>query len=131
MTAMHIQPAAGRDPFAARRVAVYKNLHKGAWSIRGLDGPDKGKVVAHATAVTLTDCHMHVGAAARRRIANGAAREVHAWIVGTLAPVELQRPQRISYRPHQRAEFFIVDTGQPIWTAAAVVFTDAACIEAA
>ena len=131
MTAVHIQPIAGRDPFAARRVAVYKNLHKGAWSIRGLDGPHKGKVVGHATAVSLTDCAMHVGAAARRRIANGAAREVHAWIVGTLAPVELQRPQRISYRPYQRAEFFIVDTGQPIWTAAAVVFTDAAYIEAA
>jgi hypothetical protein len=28
---------------------------------------------------------MHVGAAARARIANGARREVHAWIVGTLA----------------------------------------------
>ena len=129
MTAIHIQPAAGRDPYAARRVAVYKNLHKGAWSIRGLDGPHKGKVVGHATAVSLTDCAMHVGAAARTRIAKGAPREVHAWIVGTLAPVELRRPQRISYRPHLRGEFFIVDTGAPVWTAAAVVFTDAAYIE--
>ncbi|HYB39521.1 MAG TPA: hypothetical protein VEF72_29915 [Mycobacterium sp.] len=38
MSAMQIQPTPGRDPFAARRVAVYKNLHKGAWSIRALDG---------------------------------------------------------------------------------------------
>ena len=30
------------------------------------DGSDKGKVVAHATAVTLTDCHIHVGAAIGR-----------------------------------------------------------------
>jgi hypothetical protein len=75
MTAIHIQPAAGRDPYAARCVAVYKNLHKGAWSIRALDGPHKGKVVGHATAVSLTDCAMHVGAAARARIANGGAHE--------------------------------------------------------
>jgi hypothetical protein len=47
-----------------------------------------------------------------------------------MAPVELRRPQRISYRPHLRGEFFIVDTGAPIWIAAAVVFTDAAYIEA-
>jgi hypothetical protein len=60
-----------------------------------------------------------------------APREVHAWIVGTIAKVKLRRPQRISYRPHQRAEFFIVETGQPIWTAPAVVFTDAAYIDAA
>ena len=131
MTAIHIQPAPGRDPYAARRVAVYKNLHKGAWSIRALDGPHKGKVVGHAAAVSLTDCAMHVGAAARHRIANGAPREVHAWVVGTLAPVELRCPQRISYRPHERGEFFIADTGAPIWSASAVVFTDAAYIEAA
>jgi len=75
----------------------------------------------------LTDCHMHVWAAARKRIAEtGAPREVHAWIVDTLAEVKLRRPQRISYRPHQRGEFFIVETGQSIWTAPAVVFTDAA-----
>ena len=70
---------------------------------------------------------MHVGAAAQRRIATGAPRQVHAWIVG----VELRRPQRISHRPHQRGEFFVVDTGEPIWTAPAVVFTDAAYIDAA
>ena len=103
MTAIHIQPAPGRDPYAARRVAVYKNLHKGAWSICALDGPHKGKVVGHAAAVSLTDCAMHVGAAARHRIANGAPREVHAWVVGTLAPVELRCPQRISYRPTSAA----------------------------
>jgi len=32
---------------------------------------------------------------------------------------------------HERGEFFIADTGAPIWSARAVVFTDAAYIEAA
>ncbi|WP_280513776.1 hypothetical protein [Mycobacterium asiaticum] len=40
-------------------------------------------------------------------------------------------PQRISNRPHQRAAFIVVATGAPIWTAPAVVFTDAAYIDAA
>ena len=43
MSATRIQPTAGRDPFAASRVAAYKNLHKKAWSIRALDGPTRTK----------------------------------------------------------------------------------------
>lgn len=128
MPAAQIQPMPGRDPFAAQRVAVYKNLHRGAWSIRALDGPHKGRVVAHAQAVALTDCHMHVNERAQRRIAAGAPREVHAWIAGRLSHVELSAPQRLSYRPHQRAAFVVVATGEPIWTAPAVIFTDAAYI---
>jgi len=131
MTHQHIQPNAGRDPFAGHRVAVYKNLHKQAWSLRALDGPHKGRVIAHAPAVGLTRCHMHINERIRLRIATGAAREVHAWIVGTLAEVELAQPQRISYRPHERGTFIIAATGQPIWTADAVLFTDAAYIETA
>ena len=129
MSTTVIHPVAGRDPYAATRVAVYKNLHKAAWSIRAVDGPDKGTVVAHAQAVAIVDASMHVGINAQRRIAAGARREVHAWIVGTLADVTLANPQRLTYRPHERPEFFIAATGQPVWTADAVVLTDAAYID--
>ena len=86
----------GRDPWAATRVAVYKNLHRGAWSVRAIDGPFKGKVVAHAERVGLVHAHMHVNERAQRRIAAGAAREVHAWVIGTLGNVVLTAPTRLT-----------------------------------
>jgi hypothetical protein len=124
---MTIRPVADRDPHAGTRVAVYKNLHCGAWSIRAVDGPHKGNVVAHADALALRHASMHVNARAQARVAAGAAREVHAWIVGTLADIEIADPVRLTYRPHERPAFFI-DTGQAVWHAPAVVFTDAAYI---
>ncbi|WP_157680449.1 hypothetical protein [Mycobacterium dioxanotrophicus] len=131
MTANIIHPVQGRDPHAGRRVAVYRNLHKGAWSIKALDGPHKGTVVAHAQVVGLLDCAMHVRIAAQQRIAAGAAREVHAWIVGRLSEVTLDQPTRLVYRPHERPEFYLAITGRPVHTAAAVLFTDHAYVNAA
>ena len=124
-----IRPVNNRDPYAASRVAVYKNLHKGSWSIRALDGFHKGTVVAHADAVAIVNCRMHVNEKARIRIAAGGPREVHAWIVGTLAQVTLTNPQQLTYRPHERATFFLAVTGEPIWEAPAVLFTDSAYID--
>jgi hypothetical protein len=65
MPTTQIQANAGRDPFAAHRVTVYTNLHMAAWSIRALDGPRKGRVVAHAQALALTICDMHVNEGAQ------------------------------------------------------------------
>lgn len=131
MTCNLLTPLAGRDPWAATRVAVYKNLHRGQWSVRALDGVHKGKVVAHASSVGLLHTHMHVNERAQRRIADGAPREVHAWVIGTLGEVRLTAPTRLTYRPHERAVFFRLDSGTAVWTAPAVLFTDAAWIEAA
>ncbi len=130
MTSNQLTPLPGRDPWAGTRVAVYKNLHRGAWSVRAVDGPHKGRVVAHAESVGLLHAQMHVNERAQRRIADGAAREVHAWVIGTLGEVSLADPRRLTYRPHQRAVFFLADTGTAVWTAPAVLFTDAAWVEA-
>jgi hypothetical protein len=127
---MMLRPFNGRDPYASRRVSVHKNLHKEEWAIRALDGPHKGTVVGYANRVGLTGAHMHVGEKARLKIAAGAARSVHSWVIGTLADVTLTAPRRITYRPHERGEYFCVDDGRAVWHAAAVLFTDAAYIEA-
>lgn len=126
-TALH--PVTGRDPSTAPRVAVYRNLHRGAWSIRAEQGPHKGRLLGHATAVALTDCTMRVGRAAALRIANGAAREVHAWVIGTLVgQASIGDPTRLVYRPHERPEFYAAATGRTVWTAPRVIFTDRAYI---
>lgn len=126
---MSIQPFSGRDPHASQWVAVYKNLNRGgAWSIRAQDGPHKGLVVGHADEVSVIDATMHVGRKAQAKIAAGASRQVHAWVIGRLAPVTLDVKRRMVYRPHERPEFYLAATGAPIWAAPAVVFTDAAYI---
>ena len=126
-TAIH--PVTGRDPGTAPRVAVYKNLHRGAWSIRAEHGPHKGLLIGHASAVALTDCTMRVGRAAALRIAHGAAREVHAWVIGTLVgDASIPDPTRLVYRPHERPEFYATATGRAVWSAPAVIFTDCAYI---
>lgn len=129
MSCNQLQPLKGRDPWAARRVAVYRNLHRGVWSLRALDGIFKGTVVAHADSVGVLHAQMHVNARAAERICGGAVREVHAWVIGTLGEVTLANPTRLTYRPHQRPVFFLPSTGQAVWSAPAVLFTDAAWVE--
>jgi hypothetical protein len=126
---MTLRPFNGRDPHASRRVSVHKNLHREEWAVKALEGPHKGTVVAYTDRVGLTGAVMHVGEKARLKIAAGAARSVHAWVIGTLADVTLTTPCRISYRPHERPEFFRVDDGRAVWHAPSVLFTDAAYIE--
>lgn len=127
---MAITALKGRDPFATDRVSVYRNLHNGLRSVRADAGPHRGTIVGHARQIGLTDCVMHVNPKVRARIAQGQGRQVHAWITGNLAVVELSDPQRLTYRPHERPDFFVPDTGHPVWSAPAVLFTDAAYINA-
>lgn len=95
---------------AQRRVYVYHNFHKGCLSVRAMDGPDKGRVVAYAEAVELAGCEFKCGEAARSRIAAGGVKEVHAGVQGTLvridlvgSPVTIERLDgvRVTYNPRR------------------------------
>lgn len=130
MSGNRLTPFQGRDPWAGQLVAVYRNLAKAVWSLKAVDGPHAGRVVAHAASVGVVGCHMKINVRAQAKIAAGAHRDVHAFVVGGLAEVTLRNPVRLTYRPHQQPVFFLADTGTPVWTAPAVLFTDAAWIEA-
>ena len=66
------------------RVEVYWNLHKLCWSVRALDGPDKGRVIQHTQALRLKDCTMAVQPAGNARVRRENKKNVHAFIRGTL-----------------------------------------------
>lgn len=66
------------------RVFVYWNLQKGGFSIKALDGASKGRVVAYASEIMLSDAAMIVSDKARERIKGGAPKEVHAGFRATL-----------------------------------------------
>jgi hypothetical protein len=65
-------------------VDVYFNLHKHVWSIRAAEGPQKGKVVAHAETVTLRDATFKVSEAGRQRVLHEQRKNVHAVVRGAL-----------------------------------------------
>lgn len=108
------------------RVFVYFNLHKLLWSVRALDGPNKGRVIQHALEVHLVDCQFRVSEAGRQRVLRERRKNVHAGVVGRLAEAVLMDPaatQRVTYNPYKFATFVRVDTLEPVRQAARVHLT--------
>lgn len=65
------------------RVEVYWNLHKKCWSVRRAGG----RVLYHASAVTLDDVTWVVQPAGRARVLREGKKNVHAFARGTLTRV--------------------------------------------
>jgi hypothetical protein len=96
------------------RVFVYWNLHKGLWSVKALDGPDKGRVIDRVREILLNDAEGKVYEAGRQRVLRERKKNVHAGIVGTVD----KRDQvwlrsrtvegfgdRITYNPYKYSQF--------------------------
>lgn len=66
-------------------VEVYRNLHRRGvvWSVR-----QRGRVVAHATEIMLSDAAFVVNAAGHRRAKIEQTRNVHAWIRGWITDMD-------------------------------------------
>ncbi len=71
------------------RAFVYYNLHKHCLSLKALEGPNKGRVVAHARSVSLAAAQFKVSEAGRQRVLRDKAKNVHAGVVGTVTGLEL------------------------------------------
>lgn len=66
------------------RVYVYFNLRKRMFSIKALEGENKGRVIAHAHDVMLKDVTPKVSEAGRQRVLKERRKNVHAGLVGKL-----------------------------------------------
>ena len=66
---------------------VYFNLHRKVWSIKALEGPNKGRVIAHSSMVEMSDCSFKVSEAGRQRVLREKRKNVHAGIVGTVRTI--------------------------------------------
>ena len=104
------------------RVFVYFNLHKLLWSVRALEGPDRGRVIQHAHELHLVDCQFRVSEAGRQRVLREHRKNVHAGVVGRLAaaPPSPAATQRVTYNPYKFATFVRADTLEPVRQAARV-----------
>lgn len=93
------------------RVFVYFNLHKRVFSIKALEGPSKGIVIAHHDSVQLSDCTFKVSAAGRARVLVERRKNVHAGVVGMWAGESaVERGTRVTYDPYKYGSFVVVDT---------------------
>ena len=102
-----------------RKVFVYKNLHKGCWSIK-----QDGIVKAHADNVTLYQVVMKVNRKGRERVLREKRKNVHAGINGYLRLEEFQRvwddlPEdqfdEITYNPYKYSSFVHTKDESPRW----------------
>lgn len=66
---------------------VYFNLHRKVWSIKALEGPNKGRVIAHSSVVEMSDCTFKVSEAGRQRVLRDKRKNVHAGIVGVVRTI--------------------------------------------
>lgn len=101
-------------------VEIYFNLHKKVYSVR-----HKGKVIEHATAVTVMDPKFVVQPAGRAKVLRDKVKNVHAfvrtddmWTVETDLNYEFCEPflpsERIKYNPYMADTFVSCATGDAI-----------------
>ena len=102
------------------KVFVYFNLHKKCFSLKALEGPDKGRVIMHATYVKLRDCTFKVSEAGRQRVLREKKKNVHAGCVGTVlsaGTIEQIIPDyysKVQYNPYKAAHFVSAETQEPV-----------------
>lgn len=97
------------------RVDVYRNLHKGMYSIR-----QDGVVVAHAPSVVLANPTFKVSTAGRERVRKEKRKNVHAIVRGELVGIGetpcFADPILVTYNPYKN-ETFVTTDGEPIHSA--------------
>jgi hypothetical protein len=91
-------------------VEVYFNLHRKCLSIR-----QGGKVIGYQDAVVLRDVTFKVSQKGRERVLREKAKNVHAFIKGSLTELPAASGGRlIRYNPYLNGFFFFDDTGEQV-----------------
>tara|TARA_B100000214_G_C23706204_1_gene507597 strand:+ start:72 stop:500 length:429 start_codon:yes stop_codon:yes gene_type:complete len=123
-----------------KKVYVYRNLHKGCWSVR-----QSGLVKAHSLEMEMFSCMMKINQAGWLRVIREKRKNVHAFVHGYIHPnfigldfepepidgdrkvwTDLPEDQmrEIRYNPYDRASFTYRDDGSPAWFASYARFDE-------
>jgi hypothetical protein len=107
------------------RVEVYRNLHRGDWSIRSCT---TGRVIGHSDQVFLADVRLTVQKAGRDRVLREKRKNVHAFMRGELVTTadwhtSHNTDQQVSYNPYKAGSFILKATGEPVTQATRVTLT--------
>jgi hypothetical protein len=103
----------------SKPVQVYRNLHKGCWSVK-----QNGLVKAHSDDITMFDCEFLVNQNNRLKVIREKRKNVHAFVKGILSKYCHKHDHRrwgkvksISYNPYKRDSFYDMDTNESIYEA--------------
>lgn len=106
---------------------IYYNLHKKCWSLKSLDGSNKGRVYKHCDEVYVENVVFKVSEAGRQRVLREKQKNVHAGVVGyvkTFENLDLTNCISLTYDPYKYSSFVIRDSLQPIYCADKVFMKD-------
>lgn len=104
------------------RVFVYFNLHRKMWSVKALEGPQKGRVIARTFHVALRDVKPRVSQKGRERVLREKRKNVHAGLVGQMVDWKLPEYDRllpeteITYNPYKSGNFYYRQTPESDYT---------------
>jgi hypothetical protein len=101
------------------KVFVYFNLHKRVFSVKALEGSEKGRVIGHRTSLAIYSPTFKVSEAGRQRVVRERRKNVHAGVVGFLtAPYdwtkELVEWTPVLYNPYVFSSF-VTMLGKPVY----------------
>ena len=89
------------------KVAVYFNLHKKTFSIKALEGANKGRVIIYSDDVVVENAEFKVSQAGRQRVLQEKRKNVHAYVIGDLKSTALNATaqacivgEKITYNPY-------------------------------
>jgi hypothetical protein len=100
------------------KVFVYFNLHKRVFSVKALEGKDKGRVIGHRTSLAIDSPVFKVSEAGRQRVIRERRKNVHAGVVGFLtAPYDWKHEvvewTPVLYNPYVFPSF-VTQLGKPV-----------------
>ena len=104
------------------KVFVYFNLHKKMWSVKALEGPEKGRVVARTGYVELENVRPRVSQKGRERVLREKRKNVHAGLVGEwvgygVSVYNVPLPENeITYNPYKSGNFYYRQTPESDYT---------------
>ena len=83
------------------KVFVYRNLQRKCWSVKALNGENRGRVILYASSVDLSPATFKVNEAGRQRVLKEQQKNVHAGVEGWLLMAHVIKERYPSY-PKQR-----------------------------
>jgi hypothetical protein len=114
------------------KVFIYFNLHRKCFSIKALEGPMKGRVVAHRNEALVFDATFKVSEAGRQRVLKEQRKNVHAGVVGQWIDSDADNAtinmiaingSAIMYNPYKYSTFVHLFGEHPIESARMVALT--------
>lgn len=115
------------------KVFVYFNLHRKLWSIKAMEGENKGKVIGHESFISLAQAYPKVSKAGRKRVLKDKQKNVHAGIVGYRSEKLVEAlfenldlsAEHVTYNPYLHDSFYYANTDYCNWEGSPVVLMNA------